>query len=368
MRLTVGFLVNPVAGLGGSVGLKGSDGEDIQRKAAERGGSPRAPQRAEAFFSALGEYASRVRWLTVAGEMGEELLPVPAEVVYTPEAPTTPEDTRTGARALQDNGADVLVFLGGDGTARDLYDALRTGLPVIGIPSGVKMHSGVFATSPRAGAEILQRLISGGLVASTWVEVRDVDESALREGRTGSRYYGELCVPEIAGFVQHTKIGGREDEDLALEEIVQGCLAALDDFDGALVLGPGGTMLALKHALGIEGTLLGVDVRDVSGEWHLDVGSERLEGLENARLVLSFGRGQGVLIGRGNQQLSPAFLRELDPRRDVLVAASRSKLAGLDGRPLLLDTGDTALDQAWAGLWKILVGFEDYLLYKVNRA
>ena len=370
--LKIGLLINPVAGMGGALGLKGSDGTALQDEARERGGKGRGPERLQAMFRAAPELASAASWLTIGGAMGADLLAelsVPHRVVYQPGQPSSAADTQAGAAELIDQAADLVLFCGGDGTARDVLDALGPGALVLGVPSGVKMHSGVFATSPRAAAEVLRALVSGGLVSSRAAEVRDIDEQAVRDGRAASRYYGELRVPEVGGYIQATKVGGREDDDLALLEIVQGCVDRFGDSEETLVLGPGGTLAAVKQALGGTATLLGVDVRLADGRWLLDVSAAELESLSPpVRLLLSFGRGQGVLIGRGNQQLSPGFLRDLQPGEQIHVLASRSKLADLDGQPLLLDTGDESLDERWAGLWEVIAGFEDHLLVRVERA
>ncbi len=369
--LKVGVLVNPVAGIGGAVGLKGSDGSDIQAEARRRGGRPRGADRLLALFATSPDLATRMRWFAGGGAMGADVLAeagVECESLHEPGTDTSSADTQAVARRMRDRGVDLILFFGGDGTARDILDAVQDSVPVLGVPSGVKMHSGVFATSPRAAAEVLGRLADGGLVAARLADVRDVDEAALRDGRTGSRFYGELRVPELAGFVQHTKVSGREDEGLAVEEVVQGVLAEFEACTSPLVFGPGGTLLAVKEAFGCSGTLLGFDVRMADGTWQLDVTSHMLEALEQAKLLLGFGGGQGILIGRGNQQLTPTFLHTLTPAQDVCILATRSKIASLEGRSLLLDTGDAALDEAWAGLWEVLVGYDDRLFYQVTHA
>lgn len=369
--MKVGFFINPLAGIGGAVGLKGSDGAAIVEEAFRRGAVARARSRAEAFFSSLGTHAHALTWLTAGGGMGGELLEklqLTCQVVYKPAEQTSADDTIAAVAALRAAGASLLVFAGGDGTARDIIQVIQTTLPVIGIPAGVKMHSGVFATSPRAAAELLAGLLDGELINAIHVEVRDVDEAAAREGRAASRYYGDALTPAAGGFVQHTKIGGREDDALALEEIVQGVCALVTEAGARpLVLGPGGSMLAIKERLGVAGTLLGVDVRLPEGRWLLDVGEADLIALEaEPLLILSFGRQQGILFGRGNQQLCPAFLRRLDWKEDIVVVTTRSKLRGLEGRPLLLDTGDASLDKALTGVWSLLCGYDERLLYRVE--
>lgn len=375
--LTFGLLINPVAGLGGASGLKGSDGAAIQQQARSRGGRPRGAERTARALGAAGAAARRVRWLTCAGEMGADVLGaagIPAQVVVTPGVPSGPEDTRRAAAAIAAAGADLLVFAGGDGTARDVLEALRETIPVLGIPAGVKMHSGVFAATPEAAGRVLAALVEGGLVRATTAAVRDLDEEALRAGTVQPRFYGELAVPEAGGFLQHTKEGGRESEPLALAEIVADVTERLADWfadtAGICLLGGGGTLMAVKDALGIDGTLIGVDVlhdgrqvgRDVDGPW-----LERYlaEHPGPAVLVLTFTRRQGFLVGRGNQQLTPAVLRRVG-RDHLWVIGTRTKLLSLEGRPLLIDTDDPGLDRDWSGLIRIVTGYQDSLFYRIE--
>ena len=376
-RLTIGLIVNPVAGIGGSVALKGSDGPDIQARAREAGGVPRAPERTLRTLKAMGEAVSQVDWITCEGPMGGQYLAeAGSETRIVPgshppaNGSSTPEDTRRAARAMVELGVDLLVFVGGDGTARDLLEAIGDRIPVVGVPSGVKMHSGVFATTPEQAGELISRLIDGGLVNAVHRQVRDLDEAALRQGELRPRLFGELKVPEAGGYLQHTKERGRENEALAVTEIVADVLERLtgtnEDMNAAVVLGPGSTVGAIKHALGFEGTLLGFDVwrqgaciaRDVDGAW-LE------ENLERAVVVLSFTRGQGFLLGRGNQQLTPEFLRRIG-RKSIWIVGTRTKLKSLEGRPLLLDTDDPELDRDWSGLVEIISGYEDRLIHRLS--
>jgi predicted polyphosphate/ATP-dependent NAD kinase len=293
-----------------------------------------------------------------------------ATVLGQPQAPPAALDTQTAARAMVAAGADLIVFCGGDGTARDLLEALDQQVPVLGIPAGVKMHSGVFATTPRAAGEILRALVEGGLVRRTLAQVRDLDEAALREGVVKPRYYGELAVPEMGGFLQHTKEGGRESEALALEEIVAEVVEQVHSRPGIYLLGPGSSLAAIKRGLGIDGTLIGIDVLAHGRQIAADVDAAWLEQYladvgEAVTLIVSFTRQQGFLLGRGNQQLSPAVLRRVGRER-LWVVGTRTKLLGLEGRPLLMDTDDADLDRAWSGLIEIITGYEDRMLYRLD--
>lgn len=380
--MKVGLIINPLAGVGGAVGLKGSDGDAITVEALRRGAVPRAEERTQTMLQSLGDDVHRFQWLCADGVMGGFLLrklAVSHSAISGVATRTSAEDTRQVTQALLREGVAVLVFAGGDGTARDILAAAGSAVPMIGVPAGVKMHSGVFATSPRSAAALLQGLLNGELVNSVTAEVRDVDEAAAREGRASSRWFGELTVPAAGGFLQHTKVGGREDEGLAVEEIVQGVCARIvslrtaDEPDRPLVLGPGGTLLAIKERLmgqtggSVKGTLLGVDVRMPDGRWVCDVMASDLLSLPGQPLlIVGLPRQQGILFGRGNQQLSAAFLRRLERPRDFVLVATRTKIKALEGRPLLLDTGDAELDRNLTGLWKILCGYDDQLFYRVE--
>ena len=367
--LHLGVLVNPIAGVGGSVALKGSDGVAIQQQAIAAGGEARGGERLKRMLVSLGEAAREYRWSTWGAEMGEHWFAqvgVAAAVVGEPDIPSSSADSKRAALGLRNSGIDLLIFAGGDGTARDILEVVGDTLPALGIPSGVKMHSGVFATTPVVAADVIERLRSGGLVSSTLRDVCDIDEVALRAGKVKPFYYGEMRVPQVGGFVQHTKVGGIENESLAVEEIVADILERLTGEDDPVVLGPGSTVRAIKQALGMEPTLLGVDVwcageqigRDVSGDW--------LEkNVCSSTLIISFTRVQGFLLGRGNQQFTPTFLRRVDKSR-LWVVGTRSKLKSLAGRPLLLDTNDDHLDATLTGMIEVIAGYEDRLWYRTD--
>ena len=367
--LKFGLLVNPVAGIGGSVALKGSDGAEIQARARQRGGNPRAAPRTRRALRALGSAARAVRWVTWGGGMGEDLLAeagLNSQLLGAPGDPGGALDTQRAASAMLAEGVDLIVFAGGDGTARDLLQAVGCRIPVLGIPAGVKMHSGVFTTTPERAGELLARLVDGGLVSSVLRQVRDLDEVALRAGEIRPRFFGELRVAEAGGYLQHTKERGRENESLAITEISADVVERLASVDEAVVLGPGSTVAEIKRSLGFEGSVLGFDVWREGAVIALDVDTRwLLDRLDRAVVVLSFTRGQGALLGRGNQQLSPAFLRQIG-REALWVIGTRTKLNSLEGRPLLIDTDDPELDQVWSGLVEITAGYEDRLFYRLS--
>lgn len=377
MRL--GLLVNPYAGAGGPLALKGSDElpaalrEQLQAQAAA--GLAPAQQRVLDMLSALqrGEACSRrpLHWLTVAGAMGEHVLRqanIAAEVLplSLPEH-TLADDSRRAARALQAAGVDLLLFAGGDGTARDVCAAIGLQVPVLGIPAGVKMHSGVFAINPQAAAAVLQLLRDGQWVSVEVAEVRDIDESGLQQGRVRARHYGEMRVPVEPRYLQQVKCSGREVEELVVAEIVADVLERLQP-GVRYALGPGTTTAAVLAALGLPATLMGIDVIVDGRLLAADASADTLRTLADEcemQVLLSPTGGQGSLIGRGNQQLRPDLLRRIG-RAGVQVLATHAKLDELAGRPLRLDTGDAALDAEWSGWWDVVTGYQQRVLYAVS--
>lgn len=377
--LTLGLIINPYAGAGGPAALKGSDElppalrESLQTLAL-RGESP-AQQRVGAVWQALREAAAdevaRLRVVSVPGVLGEVVLQQlgqPAEILpLTLNEPSTAADTRAAALALLAAGVDILLFAGGDGTARDICAAVGLTVPVLGIPAGVKMHSGVFAINPQAAAALLAELLAGHWVTLDVAEVRDIDEQEVRAGRVRARHYGEMRVPVEARYLQQVKCSGREVEELVVAEIAAGLVEELVPGQ-TYAFGPGTTLAAVMQALDLPNTLLGFDlVRD--GELlQADVDAAGLLAAAEAgglTVVITPTGGQGSLIGRGNQQLSPALLRRLG-RDAIRVLATHDKLEALDSRPLRLDTGDAGLDREWSGLWSITTGYQQQVLYAVK--
>jgi predicted polyphosphate/ATP-dependent NAD kinase len=280
-------------------------------------------------------------------------------------------DTRAAASELVRHGVDLLVFAGGDGTARDVFDALGSDFPVLGIPAGVKMHSGVFAVSPEAAGELLLQLVQGGLVGLTDREVRDIDEEAFRHDQVRSRYYGDMQVPGEGRFLQHTKVGGRESTELVAAEIASWIAESMEP--GRLYLvGPGSTTAAIMEELGLDNTLLGVDV--VRDRELLAADADEATLLEQLRdhagpatIVVTVIGGQGHLFGRGNQQFSPAVIRAVG-QANLMIVAAKSKITGLEGRPLLVDTNDAQLDRELSGYYPVITGYEDRILYRLEAS
>ena len=368
MRL--GLVVNPVAGLGGRVGLKGSDGEAVQARALAMGARPRASERAAL---ALTELRSRLPGdappiLTAGGPMGADAVRAAGlrpEIVYKPRRPTTPADTVAAAKTLAPL-VDLLVFAGGDGTARDLLDAVGSSVPVLGVPTGVKMHSAVFGVSPRLAAEAVA-VMAARRARLIDAEVMDLDEEAVREGRVTARLHGHLRVPDVPVRIQQRKTGSSAPDPAAINGIAAEVASRLPGPD-LLVLGPGGTTRAIASALGADVPIMGVNALRAGTAVATDLPADRLTELVRSGpswiAVTPIG-GQGFLLGRGNQQISPEVLRAAGPDR-LLIVATEAKLAELGGRPLLVDTGDDGLDRELAGHRPVITGRGRSTMYPIH--
>lgn len=376
----LGLVVNPLAGLGGPAALKGSDGEAaLQAMAA--GVEQRAQQRCVRALQALkrsydeGGGVLPLELMGYAGEMGANAATLAGisyrELGSAATRPSTAQDTCRAAQALRDAGVDLIVFVGGDGTARDIVRALGSEVPVLGVPAGVKMHSGVYAVSPESAAEIVAAMARGEWVDVGLEEVRDIDEAAFREGRVSTRFYGELLVPRLGQFLQATKVSGKEVEELVVADIAAE-VCELMDANTLYVIGPGSTTAAIMENLQLPNTLLGVDAvldGELLGQ---DLPAQALESLcdqhkgEVVIIVTAIG-GQGHILGRGNQQLSPDVIRRAGPQ-NLWVIATKTKLNALAGRPLLVDSNDRDLDLALEGYIRVITGYRDSVLYRVSAS
>ena len=366
MSRRLGLLVNPIAGMGGSVGLKGTDG-DLYKRALELGADPVTPGRTRDTLARLTIDAD-VRWLVAPGVMGAdyaEALDAAYEVVGEIETPTEDEDTRRIARLMVEAGAELLVFVGGDGTARDVYDAIAGDVPVVGVPSGVKVFSSVFAVNPEAAAEMVTVFLRGAPV--TEQEVLDIDEDAYRQDELDAQLYGYLKVPDAERLSQRGKRPSARSASVAEQkrEIAAGFV---DDMQpGTLyLLGPGTTVRAVAEELGVEKTLLGIDAV-VDGE---RVGSDLneraildlLDNYPERKIVVTPIGGNGFVLGRGNKQLTPQMLRRVGSQH-LIVIATPDKLAHLD--VLRVDTEDRALDETLSGYREVIVGYRRARMVKV---
>lgn len=371
-RPSLGLIVNPIAGMGGGVGLKGTDTAAILREARTRGAVPQAGARASVVLDALAAARPGLALLTAPGAMGERIAKEaglqPTVVGSSHEGETGAADTRAAAQAMADAGARLILFAGGDGTARDMVEAIGDRVPVIGVPAGVKMHSAVYATSPRAAADLVLRVLSQDIDArprevmeidARLREVMDIDEDAFRAGAVSARLYGYMPVPNAPDLTQNVKAGGVSGDREALAGIAAEIKGRMEA--GRLyILGPGTTTQAIAEAAGLPKTLLGVDlVRDgallAADATEASILRALAGGRPGAIIVTPIG-GQGHFLGRGNQQIGARVVRAVGLDR-LLVAATPEKLASLADGTLHVDTGDPALDSALAGWRRVITGF-----------
>ena len=344
---TIGFIINPVAGMGGAVGLKGTDGNEILNKAIALGAKPIASAKAEIFLSNLSTAKDHIKFLVGAGEMGEfqvKKLGFNCKVLGQEKTQTSPKDTRIIAHQMQESQVDLLIFCGGDGTARDILKAVTLSVPVLGVPTGVKMHSAVFAITPQAAARVALRFLFASLPLRE-AEVMDVDEQAFREGHVSAELYGYVLSP----FEPHLVQGNKMESPMIESEIQNQAAIALYVIEemkptNLYIIGPGTTTRTIGDLLDQKKTLLGVDLFQNKEITAKDVNEKKLlqaiEGRNSQIIVTPIG-GQGFIFGRGNQQISPKIINQVG-LDNIIVVATKSKLDRLES--LKVDTGDSKLD------------------------
>jgi predicted polyphosphate/ATP-dependent NAD kinase len=373
--MKMGFIVNPIAGMGGRVGLKGTDG--VLKEAIARGARPVSPKRAVEFLQELkgSMHSANIEILTCPGVMGEEeaksadiavkILPM----IIGKE--TTADDTKRAVWLLADEKADLIVFVGGDGTAKDILDAMKekgVNLPVLGIPSGVKMYSGVFAVNPSDAIEVVLAYIKGEAETAEF-EVMDADETAIRSDTFAVRLYGFLKGPFLPMRIQGSKQVSPETVDEKENQIaIAKSIVEEMQPNATYILGPGTTVKCIAELLGVPKTVLGVDIYK-NGRVILDVDEgkilENVEDWRNTWIILSpIGR-QGILLGRGNQQISPEIIRRVGKQR-LIVAATKSKLRDIEGGVLRVDTGDAKVDNMLKGYIKVVTDYREWRLMPVQ--
>lgn len=343
----MGLIVNPIAGMGGAVGLKGTDGNEILNEAIKLGAKPVAPIRAEVFLSELRQISLSVKLLVGAGNLGEieaKTCGFDCTVLGERKTETTAEDTQRIAQMMATKNVNILVFCGGDGTARDILNAVDTKFPILGVPTGVKMHSGVFAVNPQAAARVTGRFLLGDLPLRE-AEVMDVDEEAFREGRLSAELYGYVLTPYEPNLIQTNKLASPMTES-ELRNQVAIAIYVIEEMkpDTIYIIGPGTTTRTIADLLDMRKTLLGVDLflnkklvaRDVNEEQILKAIHDK-----KAKIIVTPIGGQGFIFGRGNQQLSSKVIRQVG-LDNIIIIATESKLRSL--KELRVDTGDTDLD------------------------
>jgi len=366
----LGLIVNPVAGLGGRVGLKGSDGLEIQRRAREMGAVSPSLDRAIEALKRIESLKGDLEIVTYPAEMGEEAARAcgfhPIVIGSIRPGETTPQDTQNAAREMRRLSADLILFAGGDGTARDVCAAIQDSAPALGIPAGVKIHSAVYAINPASAGDLAALYLQGKISTLREAEVMDLDEEAYRRGSVSPRLYGYLKIPFQKGMTQARKSPSRLDERGVLDAIAWHVIDHMQD-DWLYIVGPGTTTRPILSHLGLNKTLIGVDVVRRRQLIAADANEAALLALlesQKAKIIVTPIGGQGYLLGRGNQQISPAVIRRVG-KENIIVVSHPEKIHALYGRPLLVDTGDSKVNQMLSGYIKVVTGYNEQIVYRV---
>jgi predicted polyphosphate/ATP-dependent NAD kinase len=371
--MKLGFIVNPIAGMGGRVGLKGTDG--VLKEAIAKGAKPVAPKRAGEFLQKLREnMEAAIEVLTCPSIMGEkEAKTASFSVQVLPMKigkETSAEDTKTAVKLLIAAKVDLMVFVGGDGTARDIFDAMKCcgEVPVLGVPSGVKMYSGIFAVNPLDAVDVVLAF-AGNQAEMAEFEIMDADEKAIRSDSFSVKLYGFLKGPFVPMRIQGSKqvspetVDEKENQTAIARFIIEGIKP-----EATYILGPGTTVKRIAELLDVKKTVLGVDIYK-NGKVILDVNEEvilkEVKDWQNTWIIVSPIGHQGILLGRGNQQIAPEIIKHVGKQR-IIVAATKNKLQSIDGSTLRVDTGDAETDNMLKGYIKVVTDYREWRLMPVQ--
>ena len=418
--MKIGLIVNPIAGIGGKVGLRGSDGTEIVAKARALGAVPESNAKTVQALQALAHNTDQAELYTCPGEMGEtacQKAGLPCQLVTgkrvgtqekvaaakttettfvtatatttsatktaasaanaavsettTTDAAvlnTTPADTTAAARALCQAGVELLLFAGGDGTARNILDAVGEKVTVLGIPAGCKIHSGVYALNPRDAGELAAKVASGRVAAVKEAEVMDIDEELFRKNIVQARLYGYLRIPDDAQLTQCSKSAGNAGEAEEVDAIAEYVAESMEP-DVLYIVGTGSTTAAVLQELHLPFTLLGVDLvynkQLVAADCTEQQILAALTKYSRVKLLVTVIGGQGYVFGRGNQQLSAAVLKKVG-KENIIIIAAKSKVMALPNRRLYVDTGDAEVNKLLSGYVRIIVGYKYELVLPIG--
>jgi len=356
------------------VGLKGTDG--ILKEAIAKGAKPIAPKRAVEFLQKLKENLMEIaiEVLTCPSIMGEKEAKVASFPVHVLPMKigkeTSAKDTKTAVKLLIKTKVNLIVFVGGDGTAKDIWDAMQGygEVPVLGVPSGVKMYSGIFAVNPSDAVNVVLTFAENQAEIADF-EIMDADEKAVRSDTFAVKLHGFLKGPFVPMRIQGSKqispetVDEKENQTATARYIIEEMQP-----DATYILGPGTTVKRIAELLGVEKTVLGVDIYK-NGKVILDVDERRIleevEDWQKTWIILSPIGHQGILLGRGNQQISPAIIKSVGKQR-IIVAATKSKLQSIEGNVLRVDTGDAEVDSVLRGYIKVVTDYREWRLMPVR--
>ena len=373
----LGLLINPVAGMGGSVGLKGTD--HMVEEAIRRGAKPRANDRVRQALKELLEIKNELEIVTCPGDMGEDTaksMGFRTTVLHTGGRRSLKDlfdssrtDTIVLSKAMEEAGVDLLLFAGGDGTARDIYEGVGTELPALGIPAGVKIHSPVYAKNPQSAGDLAKLWLTGKVTKTAEQEVLDIDEELYRQEIINTRLYGYLSVPLEHVFTQNRKAPTPLSETASIESIAHEIVEHMEE-DTYYLIGAGTTTRGVMQMLGLKNTLIGVDLirnkelmaNDIYGDKILDF----IKG-KKTKLIVTVTGGQGFLFGRGNQQITPEVIREIGKENSIMLA-TKAKIAEFHHQPFLVDTPDEELNKELCGYYRVITAYGEFTMCRVSES
>lgn len=373
----LGLLINPVAGMGGSVGLKGTD--HMVEEAIRRGAKPRANDRVRQALRELLEIKNELEIVTCPGDMGEDTaksMGFRTTVLHTGGRRSLKDlfdssrtDTIVLSKAMEEAGVDLLLFAGGDGTARDIYEGVGTELPALGIPAGVKIHSPVYAKNPQSAGDLAKLWLTGKVTKTAEQEVLDIDEELYRQEIINTRLYGYLSVPLEHVFTQNRKAPTPLSETASIESIAHEIVEHMEE-DTYYLIGAGTTTRGVMQMLGLKNTLIGVDLirnkelmaNDIYGDKILDF----IKG-KKTKLIVTVTGGQGFLFGRGNQQITPEVIREIG-KENIIILATKAKIAEFHHQPFLVDTPDEELNKELCGYYRVITAYGEFTMCRVSES
>jgi predicted polyphosphate/ATP-dependent NAD kinase len=374
MKKKLGLIVNPIAGMGGRVALKGSDGKETIRKAIELGAIPTSPKRTVEALKRLMMIKDNIELISYPYDMGEEEAKEsgfnPTVIGSITRGETTSFDTCRAAKEMAALNTDLLLFAGGDGTARDIYDAVGNTIPVLGIPAGVKIHSAAYAINPLIAGELAVMHLQCSASLLNEAEVMDIDEKVLREeDRVSGKLYGYLKIPCDRKMTQSPKEASRagENEVVMMQTIADRVVDEMEE-DWLYIIGPGTTTRSVMERLGLQNTLLGIDVVERKKNVANDVNEAQLIRIidgKKAKIIVTPIGGQGYIFGRGNQQISPEIIKRVGSD-NIIVIATPSKISSLKLKPLLVDTGDEEVNQMLRGYKRVVTGYGEETVCRVS--
>lgn len=364
----LGLIVNPIAGMGGSVGLKGTD--YCVEEAIRRGAKPQSSNRVKLSLQELTEIKEDIIIYTFSGEMGgfvAEEMGFKTLILGGVQGNSSRKDSIFLAKKLKEKKVDLILFAGGDGTARDVYEAVGTDVVSLGIPSGVKIHSPVYALNPSSSGKLAKNFLKGIVKRTKLEEVLDIDEEEYRKGKIHTKLHGYLTIPFEKKYTQSRKAPSVLSDIAAIDSIAHEIIEEMSE-DTYYLIGAGTTTEGIMYHLKLENTLIGVDIiknrqlveKDIYGKKILDI----IKG-KKSKLIMTITGGQGFLFGRGNQQLTPEVIREIG-KENIIIIATKQKLAELYGKPLQVDTNDVDLDKYLCGYYKVVVGYREYVVCRVS--